>query len=79
MKKLPIWKREKKEEIYPNQWIAVRVLESDDFGNPISGEILAHHINHDDLYRAIKKAFLKKKIYIFYNEVGAQEEVAIIV
>jgi len=44
---------EKLLEQYEGEWIAFRVTERDEYGQPIRGELLAHSPKSADAYRAI--------------------------
>jgi hypothetical protein len=40
-------------ERYPDQWLLVACVESDDNLNLIRGEVLAHSANRDEIYRQL--------------------------
>lgn len=40
-------------EQYPDQWLLVTTVETDDDMNLVRGEVLAHSVNRDEIYRRL--------------------------
>lgn len=52
---------------YQNEWVAAKVVEEDENGQPLKVEILAHHFNRSRLRDKLSDLDVKEKeIFIFY-------------
>lgn len=40
---------------YKEEWILLKIIKEDDFGQPLEGNVLAHSPNRDDIYDALLK------------------------
>lgn len=49
---------------YPNEWLAVKMVESENRYTPAHGQLLAHHADHDTLWQMIADY---PDVYVFFT------------
>jgi hypothetical protein len=55
------------ENRYPNQWVAVAVLETDADGLAAAGEVIAHNSDDRFVWPVLKLGELDTPVYVFYT------------
>ena len=55
------------ERIYPNQWVAIAVAETDADGFAASGEVIVHDAEEQFVWSAVKLGDADDPIYVFYT------------
>lgn len=55
------------ERIYPNQWVAIAVAETDADGFAASGEVIVHDAEERFVWSAVKLGDTDDPIYVFYT------------
>ena len=55
------------ERIYPNQWVAIAVAETDRDGFATSGEVIVHDAEERFVWSAVKLGDADDPIYVFYT------------
>lgn len=55
------------ERIYPNQWVAIAVAETDADGFAASGEVIVHDAEERFVWSAVKLGDSDDPIYVFYT------------
>jgi hypothetical protein len=55
------------ERIYPNQWVAVAVAETDADGFAASGQVIVHDDEEQFVWAAVKLGDADDPIYVFYT------------
>ena len=55
------------ERIYPNQWVAVAVAETDRDGFAASGEVIVHDAEERFVWSAVRLGDEDNPIYVFYT------------
>jgi hypothetical protein len=53
--------------IYPNQWVAITVVETDTDGFAVAGEVIVHDTDERFVWAAVKLGNLDDPIYVFYT------------
>jgi hypothetical protein len=53
--------------IYPDQWVAVAVEETDSDGFALSGEVLAHDREERFVWSAVNLGEIENPIYVFHT------------
>ncbi len=62
--------------IYPDQWIAMLVAETDADGFAASGEVIVHDTEEQFVWAAIRLGETDDPIYVFYTGARRTESVA---
>ena len=52
---------------YPDEWLLVEVLSTDEEGHPKEVRLICHSKDRDDTYAALLKVEEGKRVYHFYN------------
>jgi hypothetical protein len=55
------------QRIYPNQWVALAVSETDDHGFAVAGEVILHNSDERFVWRAVRREDVEEPIYVFYS------------
>jgi hypothetical protein len=55
------------QRIYPNQWVAIAVVETDTDGFAVAGEVIVHDSDERFVWGAVKLGNLDDPIYVFYT------------
>jgi hypothetical protein len=55
------------QRIYPNQWVALAVSETDDHGMAVAGEVILHSSDERFVWRAVRREDVEDPIYVFYS------------
>lgn len=50
---------------YKNEWLLVKVLETDELGRPVRGELILHSKSRDEIYE--KQRNMRDDLYITYS------------
>jgi hypothetical protein len=53
--------------IYPDQWVAITVEETDSDGFAVRGQILSHNEDERVVWTAVKLGDLEDPVYVFYT------------
>jgi hypothetical protein len=56
--------------IYPNEWVAIEIAQTDEDGFATSGEIITHDSDERFVWSAIKLKESFELVYVFYTGVG---------
>lgn len=52
---------------YPDEWLLVEVIESDEEGQPTQVKLIEHSSDRDDTYDALTQVEAGKRVYHFFN------------
>lgn len=55
------------QRIYPNQWVALAVSETDAHGFAKAGEVILHSSDERFVWRAIRREDVEDPIYVFFS------------
>jgi hypothetical protein len=53
--------------IYPNEWVAIDIAQTDEDGLAATGEIITHDSNEQFVWSAIKLKESFERVYVFYT------------
>jgi len=54
---------------YKDEWVLVEVTKTDELGQPVEGNIIAHSRNRDDTYEAMKHTKAKDIAHFYTGEI----------
>jgi hypothetical protein len=52
---------------YPNQWVAIDIVQTDEDGLAASGEVIFHDSNEQFVWSAVKLKEAFEQVYVFYT------------
>jgi hypothetical protein len=55
------------QRIYPNQWVALAVSETDDHGFAVAGEVILHSVDERFVWSALRREDVEDPIYVFHS------------
>ena len=58
--------------IYPNEWVAIEIVQTDEDGFAASGEVIIHDSDERFVWSAIKLKESFERVYVFYT--GAPQQ-----
>jgi hypothetical protein len=53
--------------IYPNQWVAIDIAQTDEDGFAATGELITHDSNEQFVWSAVKLKESFERVYVFYT------------
>jgi hypothetical protein len=53
--------------IYPNEWVAIDIAQTDEDGLAAAGEVITHDSNEQFVWSAIKLKDSFERVYVFYT------------
>jgi hypothetical protein len=53
--------------IYPNEWVAIDIAQTDEDGLAATGEVITHDSNEQFVWSAIKLKDSFERVYVFYT------------
>jgi hypothetical protein len=53
--------------IYPNEWVAIDIAQTDEDGLAAAGEVITHDSNEQFVWSAIKLKESFERVYVFYT------------
>ena len=56
--------------IYPNEWVAIEIAQTDEDGFAAAGEVITHDSNEQFVWSAIKLKESFEFVYVFYTGSG---------
>ncbi len=62
-------KIEEIEQKYKDEWVLIEVTKSNNLGQTIEGNVIAHSKNRDDTYKAMKKTKAKDIAHFYTGEI----------
>ena len=63
------------ERIYPNEWVALAVSETDLHGFAAAGEVMLHSSDEQFVWRTVGREDVEEPVYVFFSG-NSQEAVA---